>query len=89
MTIMTMMNTPSHDQGYPAQLPTASDFDVVDAFSRLDTGRKMSLFDHLMANRLNAYKNTLKSFWPAANEDDARKLEIVLRARLNRLKGAF
>lgn len=87
-----MMNTVSQDLGHPTQVPAnvnAGQFDVVDAFSRLDTGRKMSLFDHLMTNRLNAYKNTLKSFWPEASEDDARKLEMVLRNRMNRLKGAF
>lgn len=61
-------------------------FDVLFAFSQLETGRKMALFDQLMCGRANAYRNTLKSFWPQSNDHDARRLEIVLRARLDRLK---
>lgn len=61
-------------------------FDVVAAFSGLETTRKMTLFDQLMCGRANAYRNTLKSFWPQSNDNDARKLEIILRARLDRLK---
>ena len=61
-------------------------FDVLSAFSQLETGRKMALFDQLMCGRANAYRNTLKSFWPQSNDHDARRLEIVLRARLDRLK---
>lgn len=69
---------------YPQQDNSA--FDVVAAFSQLETSRKMTLFDQLMCGRANAYRNTLKSFWPQSNEHDARKLEIILRARLDRLK---
>ncbi len=61
-------------------------FDIVTAFSQLETSRKMTLFDQLMIGRANAYRNTLKSIWPESNEHDARKLEIILRARLDRLK---
>ena len=61
-------------------------FDVVSAFSQLETSRKMTLFDQLMSGRANAYRNTLKSIWPQSDEHDARKLEIILRARLDRLK---
>ena len=61
-------------------------FDVVSAFSLLETSRKMTLFDQLMSGRANAYRNTLKSIWPQSNDNDARKLEIILRARLDRLK---
>lgn len=61
-------------------------FDVLFAFSQLETGRKMALFDQLMCGRANAYRNTLKSFWPQSNDHDARRLEIVLRARLDRLQ---
>jgi hypothetical protein len=61
-------------------------FDVVAAFSGLETARKMTLFDQLMCGRANAYRNTLKSIWPQSNDNDARKLEIILRARLDRLK---
>jgi hypothetical protein len=62
------------------------DFDVVTAFADLETSRKMTLFDQLMSGRANAYKNTIKSLWPQSNDNDARKLEIILRARLDRLK---
>lgn len=61
-------------------------FDIVAAFSQLETSRKMTLFDQLMVGRANAYRNTLKSIWPQSNDHDARKLEIILRARLDRLK---
>lgn len=64
-----------------------SNFDVLDAFSRLDMSRKMALFDQLMAHRTNAYKNSIKSFWPQSTEEDARKLELVLRSRMARLQG--
>lgn len=60
-------------------------FDVMAAFSGLDTARKMTLFDQIMAHRVNAYRNTMKSFWPQSSDDDARKLEIVLRQRISRL----
>lgn len=63
-----------------------SAFDVVAAFSELETSRKMTLFDQLMSGRSNAYRNTIKSIWPQSNDHDARKLEIILRARLDRLK---
>lgn len=63
-----------------------TNFDVVAAFSGLETTRKMTLFDQLMCGRANAYRNTLKSIWPQSNDNDARKLEIILRARLDRLK---
>ena len=65
---------------------TDTSFDVVAEFSRLETSRKMTLFDQLMSGRANAYRNTLKSIWPDSNDHDARKLEIILRARLDRLK---
>lgn len=68
------------------QQDNGSAFDVVAAFSELETSRKMTLFDQLMSGRANAYRNTLKSIWPESNEHDARKLEIILRARLDRLK---
>ena len=65
---------------------TISEFDVMAAFSRLDTTRKMALFDHLMAHRPHAYRNTLHAIWPQATEDDARKLETILRMRIRRLQ---
>lgn len=74
----------SYPYGQPA--PHHESFDIMAAFSKLETGRKMVLFDQLMCGRANAYRNTLKSIWPESNEHDARKLEIVLRSRLDRLK---
>lgn len=64
------------------------EFDIVSAFSGLDTNRKMALFDQILGNRINAYHNTMKSFWPNSTEEDARKLEIILRSRMSRLSGA-
>ena len=79
------MDTASHPYHQP-QTHQSHEFDIMVAFSKLETGRKMALFDQLMCGRANAYRNTLKSFWPESNDADARKLEIVLRARLDRLK---
>lgn len=62
-------------------------FDIMAAFSRLDTARKMALFDNIMINRPHAYRNQFFTVWPEASEDDARKLEIILRHRVARLNG--
>lgn len=84
------MVTSNHEQyDQPNQsIHTQQDngFDVVSAFSKLETSRKMTIFDQLMSGRPNSYRNTLKSIWPQSNDNDARKLEIILRARLDRLK---
>ena len=77
------MNTYAHTNAYEETQP----FDVMAAFSRLDTSRKMALFDTIMNHRPYAYRNTLHSIWPEATEDDARKLEILLRHRMQRLQG--
>lgn len=61
------------------------EFDVVSAFSGLDTNRKMALFDQILGNRVSAYRNTMKSFWPNSTDEDARKLELLLRTRMSRL----
>ena len=45
----------------------------------------MALFDLIMCGRINAYRNNMKVIWPDSNDDDARKLELVLRSRINRL----
>jgi hypothetical protein len=74
------------DTPQPNTQPQYQGFDVVSAFSQLETARKMVLFDQLMCGRANAYRNTLKAFWPDSDEADARKLEVILRARLDRLK---
>lgn len=60
-------------------------FDVFKEFSRLDVPRKMALFDCIMLHRGFAYRNMMKNIWPHSNENDARALEMMLNARLNRL----
>jgi len=75
-----------HSHQPSLQQDNGNAFDIVAAFSQLETSRKMTLFDQLMIGRANAYRNTLKSIWPQSNDHDARKLEIILRARLDRLK---
>ncbi len=62
------------------------EFDVFKEFSRLDVPRKMALFDCIMLHRGFAYRNMMKNIWPHSNENDARALEMMLNARLNRLK---
>lgn len=78
----------NHDTAFQSFTPGQDNraFDVLMAFSQLETGRKMALFDQLMCGRANAYRNTMKSFWPQSNDHDAKRLEIVLRARLDRLQ---
>ena len=84
---MVTSNHEQYDQpNQPSHTQQDNGFDVVSAFSQLETSRKMTLFDQLMSGRANAYRNTLKSIWPQSNDNDARKLEIILRARLDRLK---
>jgi len=61
-------------------------FDVYAAFSQLDTARKMTLFDQLFGHRTNAYKNSMKTFWPQSTEEDARKLAMMLKSRMDRLR---
>ncbi|MCB1558953.1 MAG: hypothetical protein KDJ50_08550 [Alphaproteobacteria bacterium] len=67
---------------------STANFDVYAAFSRLDTARKMTLFDQLFGQRMNAYKNSIKSFWPEASEEDGRKLAMMLKSRMDRLQFA-
>ncbi len=77
----TMLNTPN------SHIHQTQDFDVMAAFSRLDTSRKMALFDTIMIGRPHAYRNQFFMIWPEASEEDARKLEIILRHRVARLNG--
>lgn len=79
MTTLSMTHVPSSRVHSVA-------FDVVEAFALLETSRKMALFDQLMANRMNAYRNTIHALWPQASDDDIRKLEMVLRHRLDKLR---
>ncbi len=49
-------------------------FDVMKAFSELDSVRKMALFDRLNDSRKTFYK-TVTLFWPQAKPTDAKQLE--------------
>ncbi|MDD3020295.1 MAG: hypothetical protein PHX61_04850 [Alphaproteobacteria bacterium] len=60
-------------------------FDVFDAFSRLETSRKMRLLDLIMLHRTMEYKRTMGAFWPQSTESDAHKLEIMLKHRLEKI----
>ena len=84
MTASPMLRTPRESPS--PFLPSGQSFDIVGAFAVLDTERKMSLFDQLMANRMNAWRNGIHALWPLASDDDARKLEMTLRHRLEKLR---
>ena len=61
-------------------IPSAG-FDVMQAFSELDSARKMALFDQLNESRKTFYK-TVTLFWPEASSSDCKKLERFLAHRL-------
>ena len=52
-------------------------FDVMHAYSKLDSSRKMALFDCLNDSRKTFYK-TVTLFWPNAKQADAKQLERFL-----------
>ena len=56
-------------------------FDVMQAYSKLDSAAKMALFDRLNDSRKTFYK-TVTLFWPNAKEADAKKLERFLSHRM-------
>lgn len=56
-------------------------FDVMQAFSELDSARKMALFDRLGDSSKTFYK-TVTLIWPEANTADCKKLERFLAHRL-------
>lgn len=56
-------------------------FDVMQAFSELDSVRKMALFDRLTDSRKTFHK-TVTMFWPNAGTEDAQKLEKFLTQRV-------
>ncbi len=59
-------------------------FDILGEFDTLDPQRKMVLCDQLFHSGATTYKNTVKLLWPAANSNDASKLEKFLRARISK-----
>ena len=60
---------------------TRAGFDVVRAFSELDSARKMALFDRLNDSKKTFYK-TVTLFWPQAQTKDCRQLERYIVQRL-------
>ena len=56
-------------------------FDVMRAYSELDSAAKMALFDRLNDSRKTFYK-TVTLFWPNAKEADAKQLERFLAHRM-------
>ncbi|MCI5060430.1 MAG: hypothetical protein MRY79_05085 [Alphaproteobacteria bacterium] len=49
-------------------------FDIIEAFSDLDSTRKMALFDRLNGSSQTFY-NTATLFWPTASNSDCKRLE--------------
>ncbi|MEM9469383.1 MAG: hypothetical protein AAF988_04410 [Pseudomonadota bacterium] len=58
-----------------------SGFDVVKAFSELDSTRKLALFDHMNGSTRTFY-NTVKVLWPEAQSNDCKKLERFMVQRM-------
>ena len=61
-------------------------FEVLTAFSDLETNRKMALYDILMCGSIDGganFRKTVEFLWPQASHKDAVKLEFFLRQRLN------
>lgn len=56
-------------------------FDVMKAFSQLDSVRKMALFDRLSDSR-KTFHNTVTLFWPNAGTEDCKTLEKFLTQRI-------
>lgn len=67
-----------------SRLYNKTQFDILNEFETLDPQRKMVLCDQLLHNGVTTYKNTVKLLWPAANSNDAVRLEKFLRARMKR-----
>ncbi len=58
-----------------------SGFDVVKAFSELDSARKLALFDHMNGSTRTFY-NTVTLFWPQAKTSDCKQLERFMVQRM-------
>lgn len=57
-------------------------FDVMQAFMRLDDTRKLALFDKLDQVAPGAFDRTVTLFWPQANRVDARRLRGYMSRRV-------
>ncbi|NQZ13694.1 MAG: hypothetical protein HRT94_02555 [Alphaproteobacteria bacterium] len=51
-----------------------SGFDVIKAFSELDSTRKLALYDY-MNGSTRTFANTVKMMWPQAKDTHCKKLE--------------
>jgi hypothetical protein len=58
-----------------------SGFDVVKAFSELDSARKLALFDQ-MNGATKTFYNTVTLLWPQAKPADCRQLERFMVQRM-------
>ena len=57
-------------------------FDVMQAFMKLDDMRKLALFDRLNEIAPGAFERTVHLFWPQANRIDAKRLEKYMTRRI-------
>ncbi len=57
-------------------------FDVMQAFIKLDDTRKLALFDRLNDVAPGAFERTVHLFWPQANRVDAKRLEKYMTRRI-------
>lgn len=57
-------------------------FDVMQAFIKLDNARKLALFDRLNDASPFAFERTVHLFWPQANRVDAKRLEKYMHRRI-------
>lgn len=57
-------------------------FDVMQAFMRLDDTRKLALFDKLDEVAPGAFDRTVHLFWPQANRVDAMRLRSYMSRRI-------
>jgi hypothetical protein len=58
-----------------------SGFDVVDAFAKLDSARKLALFDQMNGATKTFYK-TVTLLWPQARPADCKQLERFMVQRM-------
>ncbi len=57
-------------------------FDVMQAFIKLDDTRKLALFDRLQDVAPGAFERTVHLFWPQSNRVDAKRLQKYMTRRV-------
>ncbi len=57
-------------------------FDVMQAFIKLDDTRKLALFDRLQDVAPGAFERTVHLFWPQSNRVDAKRLQKYMIRRV-------